>query len=218
MIVPILTGIISSILTVKIMNFVNKVQVRESIKNDRLFCSALDNIRFSTDWLLQLFEPILRYYNGPHYNYPGKMKGKFDTVEFAFHDEQMKKITAFYEDNKKDIENYVNNVIITGDNDIIYQMSDKAFIVHNDFKLVGIINDLKSHADFLRDKGYGIKEDELIDEEFDTCLRIGDIMDFISSFYDLIDYLKLRKQYDRECKSIKEEISKMMTELPLEKK
>lgn len=101
MIVPILTGIISSILTVKIMNFVNKVQVREAIKNDRLFCSALDNIRFSTDWLLQLFEPILRYYNGPHYNYPGKMKGKFDTVEFAFHDEQMKKITAFYEDNKK---------------------------------------------------------------------------------------------------------------------
>lgn len=77
-------------------------------------------------------------------------------------------------------------------------MADKSFSIVNDFKLISIVNDLKSRS-------LNFKSIDDIDKCINkngSCNSIAvnfmffEILAYISCFYDLLDYFKVRQKFD----------------------
>lgn len=220
LIISVVGGIFSAVLTVFLLNFYNKFHLRKMLLKDRVFTDALDEIRVGVSAFLSDAGPILKYYDWVEwYNYPGKgasgipwtqrtkkgdngisrIKGtERNAGEAPWAKDAIKScvddVHAFCVENTHLIVDMVNRTILNPQSEVIFEMIDKTFGILNDFKLVGIANNLKSSISGFEpiDENYLLNEEKVKVE-----LLMSGILEFVGYFYDLVDYLKLREEYDK---------------------
>lgn len=207
-------ALLGSVFTLLIMNQYYKSNVRKRLLQDKRFYEALDESHLFIRKFLEDIKDVLPHFDDVEwFNFPG---AKFNPLKNPRQNEgrwsdpvRAKCLNECFIKNKKSLESIIG-LITFPKNCIIYDMADKSFSIVNDFKLISIVNDLKSRA--LNFKGA---------EDVDGCIDKNgkcnsilvnmlffQILAYISCFYDLLDYFKVRQKFDIKYDQIVKQINK----------
>lgn len=209
-----LMALLGSIFTLLIMNQYYKSNTRKRLLQDKRFYEALDESHLFIRKFLEDIEDILPHFDDVSwFNFPGARfnpsKNPKRNEKRWSDPERAKCLNECFIKNRKSLESIIG-LITFPKNCVIYDMADKSFSIVNDFKLISIVNDLKSRS--LNFKGV---------EDVDKCMNkegacnpilvnmlFFQVLAYISCFYDLLDYFKVRQKFDMKYDQIVKQISK----------
>lgn len=207
-------ALLGSVFTLLIMNQYYKSNTRKRLLQDKRFYEALDESHLFIRKFLEDVEDILPHFDNVNwFNFPG---AKFNPPENSKQNEKRwsdpersKCLNDCFVKNKKSLESIIG-LITLPKNCVIYDMADKSFSIVNDFKLISIVNDLKSRS--LNFKGVE-DVDKCINKEGDcnpilVNMLFFQVLAYVSCFYDLLDYFKVRQKFDMKYDRITKQISK----------
>ena len=191
--VSVVTGIVSSLLTTYILEKRDKNKAKRILLKNVRFMESIEESFLFIMIFLENSQPIFKYYAGiDWFNFPGKIE-KTNEIKMQKDPKIQKNFINFCKTNKGAI-NMMVDMIKFKRSDIIYDVIDKSIAIYYSHRLYEISNNLMNRTyNFVYDRNNDYV-DNLINKHDAISLHslIFDIFAYISYIFDLYDYLGIK--------------------------